>query len=185
MFHPALTTSASERMKTRRVSYFAGFAARERMREAKPVKARKSGVQPLFRHAEAAVNALTAAFPHCGRGSFPPWNATAQAPQMKARAAKTLPLHPVPALAVRMARKSRELEPRASAGRCCGVSACVSANPGSPLSAGLVQGARRRGVRAGIPEKKRSRRHSVCSDMELMSRFELPTSSLPMKCSTD
>ena len=52
MFHPALTTSASERMKTRRFLYFAGFAARERMREAKPVKARKSGVQPLFRHAE-------------------------------------------------------------------------------------------------------------------------------------
>ena len=52
MFHPALTTSASERMKTRRFLYVAGFAARERMREAKPVKARKSGVQPLFRHAE-------------------------------------------------------------------------------------------------------------------------------------
>ena len=154
MFHPALTTSASERMKTRRVSYFAGFPARERMREAKPVKARKSGVQPLFRHAEAAVNALTAAFPHCGRGSFPARNATAQAPQMKARAAKTLPLHPVPALAVRMARKSRELEPRASAGRCCGVSACVSANPGPPLSAGLLQGGAAAGVRAGISEKK-------------------------------
>ena len=52
MCHPALTTRASERMKTRRFSYVAGFAARERMREAKPVKARKSGVQPLFRHAE-------------------------------------------------------------------------------------------------------------------------------------
>ena len=55
MFHPALTTSASERMKTQRFSYFAGFAARERMREAKPVKARKSGVQPLFRHAEGTA----------------------------------------------------------------------------------------------------------------------------------
>ena len=52
MFHPALTTCASERMKTQRFSYFAGFAARERMREAKPVKARKSGVQPLFRLSE-------------------------------------------------------------------------------------------------------------------------------------
>ena len=67
MFHPALTTQgelprrgkrrppggcASERMKTQRFSYVAGFAARERMREAKPVKARKSGVQPLFRHSE-------------------------------------------------------------------------------------------------------------------------------------
>ena len=49
MFNPALTTCASERMKTQRFSYFAGFAARELMREAKPVKTRKSGVQPLFR----------------------------------------------------------------------------------------------------------------------------------------
>ena len=154
MFHPALTTSASEWMKTRRVSYFAGFAARERMREAKPVKARKSGVQPLFRHAEAAVNALTAAFPHCGRGSFPARNATAQAPQMKARAAKSLPLHPVPALAVRMARKSQELEPRASAGRCCGVSACVSANPGVASLRRAFAGGAAAGVRAGISEKK-------------------------------
>ena len=55
MFHPALTTSASERRKTQRFSYIAGFAARERMREAKPVKARKSGVAPLFRHAAAAL----------------------------------------------------------------------------------------------------------------------------------
>ena len=31
-----------------------GFCRPERMREAKPVKARKSGVQPLFRHYEAA-----------------------------------------------------------------------------------------------------------------------------------
>ena len=53
MFHPALTTCASERMKTERFSYVAGFAARERMREAKPVKARKSGVPPLFRHSES------------------------------------------------------------------------------------------------------------------------------------
>ena len=44
MFNPALTTRASERMKTHGFSYFAGFAAREQMREAKPVKARKSGV---------------------------------------------------------------------------------------------------------------------------------------------
>ena len=42
MFNPALTTCASERMKTQRFSFFAGFAARERMREAKPVKTRKS-----------------------------------------------------------------------------------------------------------------------------------------------
>ena len=55
MFHPALTTSASERMKTQRFSYLAGFAARELMREAKPVKARKSGVPPLFRHSETAA----------------------------------------------------------------------------------------------------------------------------------
>ncbi|MGN0781334.1 MAG: hypothetical protein ACI4N5_06635, partial [Christensenellales bacterium] len=48
MFNPALTTCASERMKTQRFSYFAGFAARELMREAKPVKTQKSGVQPLF-----------------------------------------------------------------------------------------------------------------------------------------
>ena len=45
---PALTAYTSERMKTFRFSYFAGFAARELMREAKPVKTRKSGVQPLF-----------------------------------------------------------------------------------------------------------------------------------------
>ena len=31
MFNPALTTCASERMKTQRFSYFADFAARERM----------------------------------------------------------------------------------------------------------------------------------------------------------
>ena len=41
MFNPALTTCASERMKTQRFSYFAGFAARERSREAKPVKLKK------------------------------------------------------------------------------------------------------------------------------------------------
>ena len=50
---PALTACTSERMKTFRFSYLAGFAARELMREAKPVKTRKSGVQPLFRHSEA------------------------------------------------------------------------------------------------------------------------------------
>ena len=54
MFHPALTTGASERRKTQRLAYLAGFAARERMRKAKPVKAQKSGVQPLFRHADGA-----------------------------------------------------------------------------------------------------------------------------------
>ena len=58
MFHPALTTSASERRKTQRFSYLAGFAARERMREAKPVKARKSGAPPLFRHSDAATPLL-------------------------------------------------------------------------------------------------------------------------------
>ena len=45
-FIPALTACTSERMKTQRFSYLATFAARER--EAKPVKTRKSGVQPLF-----------------------------------------------------------------------------------------------------------------------------------------
>ena len=55
MFTPALTTCASERMKTQRFSYFAGFAAREREREAKPVKTRKSGTQPLFRHSEGPL----------------------------------------------------------------------------------------------------------------------------------
>ena len=65
MFNPALTTCASERMKTQRFSYFAGFAARRPaaagqfrpvsrggtscfLREAKPVKLKKSGIQPLF-----------------------------------------------------------------------------------------------------------------------------------------
>ena len=40
---PALTACTSERMKTFRFSYLAGFAARELIREAKPVKTRKSG----------------------------------------------------------------------------------------------------------------------------------------------
>ena len=48
MFNPALTTCASERMKTRRFSYFAGFAARERMREAKPVKLKKVAFSHFF-----------------------------------------------------------------------------------------------------------------------------------------
>ena len=65
MFHPALTTSASERRKTRRLSYVAGFAARERMREAKPVKARKSGVQPLFRYSDGAD---VSSAPRCMQG---------------------------------------------------------------------------------------------------------------------
>ena len=65
MCNPALTTSASERMKTQRFSYFAGFAARELMREAKPVKARKSGVQPLFRHSDEG-------FRRCRKPSFFP-----------------------------------------------------------------------------------------------------------------
>ena len=48
MFNPALTTCASERMKTQRVSYFADFAARERMREAKPVKLKKVAFSHFF-----------------------------------------------------------------------------------------------------------------------------------------
>ena len=48
MFNPALTTCASERMKTQRFSYFADFAARERMREAKPVKLKKVGFSHFF-----------------------------------------------------------------------------------------------------------------------------------------
>ncbi len=48
MFNPALTTCASERMKTRRFSYFAGFAARERMGEAKPVKLKKVAERHFF-----------------------------------------------------------------------------------------------------------------------------------------
>ena len=48
MFNPALTTCASERMKTQRFSYFAGFAARERMREAKPVKLKKVALSHFF-----------------------------------------------------------------------------------------------------------------------------------------
>ena len=85
---------------------------------------------------------------------LPPMGRYGAGPQMKARAAKSLPLHPVPALAVRMARKSRELEPRASAGRCCGVSACVSANPGVASLRRAFAGGAAAGVRAGIPEKK-------------------------------
>ena len=48
MFNPALTTCASERMKTQRFLYFAGFAARERMREAKPVKLKKVAFSHFF-----------------------------------------------------------------------------------------------------------------------------------------
>ena len=48
MFNPALTTCASERMKTQRFSFFAGFAARELMREAKPVKLKKVAVSHFF-----------------------------------------------------------------------------------------------------------------------------------------
>ena len=48
MFNPALTTRASERMKTQRFSYFAGFAARELMREAKPVKLKKVAFSHFF-----------------------------------------------------------------------------------------------------------------------------------------
>ena len=48
MFNPALTTCASERMKTQGFSYFAGFAARERMREAKPVKLKKVAFSHFF-----------------------------------------------------------------------------------------------------------------------------------------
>ena len=48
MFNPALTTCASERMKTQRFSYFADFAARERMREAKPVKLKKVAFSHFF-----------------------------------------------------------------------------------------------------------------------------------------
>ena len=48
MFNPALATCASERMKTQRFSYFAGFAARELMREAKPVKLKKVAFSHFF-----------------------------------------------------------------------------------------------------------------------------------------
>ena len=48
IFNPALTTCASERMKTQRFSYFAGFAARERMREAKPVKLKTVAFSHFF-----------------------------------------------------------------------------------------------------------------------------------------
>ena len=48
IFNPALTTCASERMKTQRFSYFAGFAARELMREAKPVKLKKVAFSHFF-----------------------------------------------------------------------------------------------------------------------------------------
>ena len=54
MFNPALTTCASERMKTHRFSYFADFAARERMREAKPVKLKKVAFSHFFDTLKAA-----------------------------------------------------------------------------------------------------------------------------------
>ena len=58
MFNPALTTCASERMKTQRFSYFAGFAARERMREAKPVKLKKVAFSHFFDTLKAAFAAF-------------------------------------------------------------------------------------------------------------------------------
>ena len=57
MFNPALTTCASERMKNQRFSYFAGFAARERMREAKPVKLKKVAFSHFFDTLKAALRA--------------------------------------------------------------------------------------------------------------------------------
>ena len=45
---PALTACTSERMKTFRFSCFAGFAARELMREAKPVKLEKVAFSHFF-----------------------------------------------------------------------------------------------------------------------------------------
>ena len=58
MFNPALTTCASERMKTHRFSYFADFAARERMREAKPVKLKKVAFSHFFDTLKAAFAAF-------------------------------------------------------------------------------------------------------------------------------
>ena len=58
MFNPALTTCASERMKTQRFSYFAGFAARERMREAKPVKLKKVAFSHFFDTLQGAGSRL-------------------------------------------------------------------------------------------------------------------------------
>ena len=57
MFNPALTTCASERMKTQRFSYFAGFAARERTREAKPVKLKKVAFSHFFDTLKGAAQA--------------------------------------------------------------------------------------------------------------------------------
>ena len=74
MFNPALTTQgelprrgkrrppggcASERMKTQRFSYFADFAARERMREAKPVKLKKVAFSHFFDTLEEAAYAAS------------------------------------------------------------------------------------------------------------------------------
>ena len=53
--NPALTACASERMKPQRFSYFAGFAARELMREAKPVKLEKVAVSHFFDSKKAAL----------------------------------------------------------------------------------------------------------------------------------
>ena len=71
MFNPALTTCASERMKTQRFSYFADFAARRPaaagqfrpvsrggtscfLREAKPVKLKKVAFSHFFDTLRAA-----------------------------------------------------------------------------------------------------------------------------------
>ena len=61
MFNPAMTTCASEWMKTQRFSYFsyfAVFAAREQTREAKTVKLEKVA----FSHFFDSLKRLEAAF---------------------------------------------------------------------------------------------------------------------------
>ena len=76
MFNPALTTCASERMKTQRFSYFADFAARRPaaagqfrpvsrggtscfLREAKPVKLKKVAFSHFFDTLEEAAYAAS------------------------------------------------------------------------------------------------------------------------------
>ena len=52
---PALTACTSKRMKAQRFSYFAGFAARERMREAKPEKLEKVANSRFFGTLKARI----------------------------------------------------------------------------------------------------------------------------------
>ena len=88
MFNPALTTCASERMKTQRFSYFADFAARERMREAKPVKLKKVAFSHFFDTLKPPTKWSGASY-YC-EGAYLPLRREAAAGRVKAELRKKI-----------------------------------------------------------------------------------------------